>query len=693
MVGVSSAQLNKESKSRQASSSKGESRSAALSSREINTLLDLQIALLEDVSEVVNYDCTMDILTIQKRFRQEGFQFLSKTLSKFCGDFFTSLKTGFFCSTIFRMKYKKGCRLALPSFLFGLTRQVFDEKTGVVLPEPSVDAVKAIRQVTLFLKKYTVPFSAAFQDASLRELISIDKGLPNGLDLVLSGQQDLWSKVVLVEAQKLLEELFHQFDVEAIMPKHGPGAVQEGVEQHEKFQFPRYSRALHSFYPMDVYTSPSLGQARHECEGMSKVLRGSYYKDLQYYPTWEGEREDGEFEGRCSRVAQVPKDSGSLRVIFIEPTGNQWIQGGLARSLMKFLEGNRLTAGRVNFSNQSINQALALEGSRTGLYATVDWSKASDRISRALVRALFPFNIFQAFQSCSSLYLELKWSNGNRSYVKQRKFASMGNGTCFPVESLVFWALSVAAIKMRGAARDDALDAVWVYGDDLIIKSEYVNDVLDILPKYGLMFNEAKSFTVGPFRESCGVDAFLGNDITPLKLKTRMPNGRKDVDGLTGWLDFLHSAIDAGYGRLASLMLARVEKALGDELPVTPYKTNLLSLISPELYSPDLHTEERSRQIDKVKGDGFAMIQQLPFYQGTYIRGWAVKAKTYQPSEKEFSERNAMMRYFSSRPELEKQTNKYESRHHIDAMISAGSARVFAFPHRSTINRSYTIVT
>lgn len=639
-----------------------------LSNSELNTLLDLQIALMRDVSEAIKYDCTRDIATITYRVRHEGFSFLSKTLCKFGDAIFDALQTNIFCSTIFkarRIKNKRTGRiekLALPSFLFGFTSQVFDAKSGVKLPDCNVDAIRSLRQILYFLKKYEIPLTDAEYDDALKELIDVDSLLPAESSYYLLSQPNLHDVdyAVLDLALQLNDELLKDMDTCDIIPKHGPGAVQEGIRQDEKFRFPSWSRVLDWYYPQTLYTNASLRQTLFEDESSLRSITGPNYYDygLRVTEAVEDSIDAAEFKARTARVHAVPKDSRGPRVIFIEPTGNQWIQGGLARALQDHLEKHPFTKGHINFSDQSVNRELALLSSISGENATVDWSKASDRISRALVKAVLPDTKYRAFQCCSSLFLDLKWSTGAHSYIKQRKFASMGNGICFPIESLIFWSLSVASLVIRcGMKPREAMNCVYVYGDDLIIPAIHTSRVVGQLSKYGLKHNESKTLCEGLFRESCGLDAYGGVEITPLRLKTRMPSGMKDVDGLTGWLDFFHLCVERGFGETASILLRVIEKVTGT-LPVTPYKVGLLSMVSEDLYDLYINEIEVPRQKVKWRGSGFEVIEQMPFLQGEVVFGWGLQSRRYSPNYDDFPDEKAWLRWVSCRPTLEKPDRK-----------------------------------
>jgi hypothetical protein len=102
-----------------------------------------------------------------------------------------------------------------------------------------------------------------------------------------------------------------------------------------------------------------------------------------------------------------------------------------------------------------------------------------------------------------------------------KKFAPMGSAVTFPVQSLVFLLLTVYAVRLfdgkEGHLRGlkESFGEVTVFGDDIIAPSRAINAITWVLTQCGLKVNTEKTFSEGNFRESCGMDAFKGYDVTP----------------------------------------------------------------------------------------------------------------------------------------------------------------------------------
>jgi len=105
------------------------------------------------------------------------------------------------------------------------------------------------------------------------------------------------------------------------------------------------------------------------------------------------------------------------------------------------------------------------------------------------------------------------------------KFASMGNGFTFELETLIFWSLCVATAAYY---QEDA-SKVSVYGDDIIVPANIALACIEVLDFCGFKTNKEKSFVFGPFRESCGKDYFEGFPVRPFYLKEAVQDARSAI--------------------------------------------------------------------------------------------------------------------------------------------------------------------
>lgn len=229
-----------------------------------------------------------------------------------------------------------------------------------------------------------------------------------------------------------------------------------------------------------------------------------------------------------NRVTTVPKNFKTDRVIAIEPDLNMYVQKGFGNYIRK-----RLKAWGCNLNDQTTNQDLAMLGSKSGLVATLDLSSASDTVSCEIVRFMLPGDWLYALEQCRSVSGELP--SGQR--IIYQKFASMGTGFTFELESLIFYALALAATEIVGASAS----FVSVYGDDIIVPTSAARLTVDTLTKAGFVINEKKSFIDGDFRESCGKHFLAGKEVTPFYV-------RRKLKSLTS-LFLLHNKLYRWYNR------------------------------------------------------------------------------------------------------------------------------------------------
>jgi hypothetical protein len=350
----------------------------------------------------------------------------------------------------------------------------------------------------------------------------------------------------------------HGFDPMDIIPKHGPGAVATGEKLEEKWQFARLYRDVHRVYPYYEYYLAGWGK-----ELMDRL---DWYRSLE------------RCESGVAKVVLVPKDSRGPRLISCEPLEYQWIQQGLGRKLVDHLESSRITGGHINFRDQEVNRALALSSSKIGDYATLDLKEASDRVSVDLVKLLFANNENVLRCLLATRTTATKLPDG--SVLPLKKFAPMGSALCFPVEALCFWALSVAAVMRRlRLQRQEVGDRVFVYGDDIIVPTDWAPIVMEALELCRLKVNRAKSCVTGRFRESCGMDAFNGVCVTPTRLKKPWI-GSRNGGTYAAWIAFANNMAERGYAVCATLAWEKIEQLYGFVpfgLATSPYPCKIVS--------------------------------------------------------------------------------------------------------------------
>lgn len=216
------------------------------------------------------------------------------------------------------------------------------------------------------------------------------------------------------------------------------------------------------------------------------------------------------------RVEFVRKNWKTDRLITCDSTGNVPLQLAFDSYAKR-----RLRNVGIDLGDQTRNQTMAFYGSVDGSAATIDLKAASDTVAFNTVALLFPEEWFNYLDSVRTPMYKIEDQEPDRFF----KFSSMGNGSTFCIETLIFAACCHAVGSQNFS----------VYGDDIIVETGKYESLVWLLDFFGFTVNTDKSYASGPFRESCGKDWYRGIDVTPFYL--REMDGRKamtchNVNGL-----------------------------------------------------------------------------------------------------------------------------------------------------------------
>jgi len=511
-------------------------------------LRDVQ-TLHSNVFSLTDLRYTLD--KVKRRIRQEGVGFLTKSLPRLGKALDKALSC---CEPLDAVKlgFKPQPNSKLPQLFGELFRQVLDND-GNVLPNACVTSVKSLRQLCYMFYKLELPYDPQLErdvidrfkktedeicDYSQRFHLAVDLIAKDGIK-AYAGITPGWASRTVRKARILLWKVLHSFDEQDIFPKHGPGAVSTGERLSGKYKWTNVPDRITDQYPLDEYFYASGG---HVCDAMSEIVGMGGNEDF-------------------AKVVLVPKDSRGPRLISCEPLANQWIQQGISRALVAHVEKHRLTRDNVRFTDQQPNRFAALQGSFNGKYATLDLNEASDRVTLGLVRLLFPGRLYGALcatRSCGTIL-------PNDEIVRFHKFAPMGSALCFPILALTVWALLRAGLEVLSAnVWDEQFDPadVYVYGDDVIVPAIWAEHAMTILESFGLKINRDKSCTKGFFRESCGMDAFKGHCVTPVRIRT-LWSSRRCPESYVSWIAYANSCHERRYLCCRDLITSRLMAIYG----------------------------------------------------------------------------------------------------------------------------------
>ena len=263
-----------------------------------------------------------------------------------------------------------------------------------------------------------------------------------------------------------------------------------------------------------------------------------------------------EAQHSVARLHAVPKDFSKDRLITIEPSYSSFGQAYVREAMQCSIHCGPLrgTCMDLHYTDgQAIQRRLALKASRTGKLATLDLSDASDGITWAQVQQVFPNWVLSLLDVTRSTRFRLDQAIPGypAGYEEDLSiFAGMGNGTTFTVETLFFAAFVVAYAHLHSLP-----GYVSVFGDDIICSSLTARS-LQFENFSFFKLNQAKSFIgADALRESCGIFAYNGVDITAPKVDG-YPN---TWEGRTALADLHKRSYTSPwpYGQRLSYLIAR----------------------------------------------------------------------------------------------------------------------------------------
>lgn len=464
---------------------------------------------------------------------------------------------------------KKGSRL--PVFLNHLFNKVFGQD-GMPRTDGDIGAQYALRMLTLIFSKVEGPIDESSQKIALTafaERVTSER-FPQGDSQVLS------------LAREILERLFdrRQDSVSALARfqrnpwgKHGPGAVAEKLSPFAKWDLTYWKGVQANLFSL----RPGLSI-------MNRLTERS--------------------EQPVGRVICVPKDFRGPRVISIEPVTNQFAQQGIMAELYRFLPHHWLTRRSIRFDDTSLSCDLCARED----IATVDLKDASDGISLRLARLVLPEWIFRLVTRYRTRALMVK----GLGVIRPTCLATMGNAICFPVQTVIFWALARSFYSQQNYVIDR--NPIRVFGDDIIVPRTGAAEFCSFLTDCGLKVNDEKTCLKTLVKESCGAWYFRGRNTPVIKFKSGDVKNTRDY---IRFISYSKLAKERGFPALSAMCQQLSKEFLGE-----PRKRFNKKLFRLEVRLPAL-----ARQGDCAKLDGPTGLYQwfvhgdtAPFLNGTKLK-------------------------------------------------------------------------
>lgn len=450
-------------------------------------------------------DCDLDKSTVQyclKRLRAEGLKFWTITLPKLAKCVLYSIEMGTFLHRTGPLEEDaltcfawKGRSLRYFRSLLG---KIFCLQTGALLPAPSAVALRSLRQLCEYVYKLNLAFD------SPAKIKAEEKYEANENAVAQLRLSHAWLDALRVNAEKFYPRFAkgQVHDILAYGPRFGPGSFELSGSAKSASE-----RANLPFYIWRNLPDHVIGSCDRKFKGHS-----GYFKPYRKAPV-PVKLVD---EGRTAKVLFVPKDSRGPRVISKEPLHIIKPQMAFLSYAVSALEAD--TNGRINFLDQSVNRGLAQQGSLDRKVSTFDLKDASDMVSYRIAAYISQFmpGVRWFLKNSRSTHYKLPSGRSGQQFA----LAGMGSGLTFPFLALIIH-LSVCThiSSMCELPYKDVSSRVYVYGDDLVVPTEWACYVQTALSKSGLRLNTSKCYVKGPFRESCGGDYLLGIECSPIRLK------------------------------------------------------------------------------------------------------------------------------------------------------------------------------
>lgn len=488
-------------------------------------LMDFEAHYTSDIVSMLSED----IYDLEQRVRTRGLGIIMIDLPKLGKIYDKSLSTGFLPADFdFPRSLRRSKKPPIFGRLFGLSFR----KGQLSNPEPEV--VRYTRALLYAYKKARVDcppnvvkkaHHAYFElDMSLREPTHDWWDVESGPDFSArvsfaegAGSEECYFEGLL----DVLDGVCGWITPSAIPQlgdltgRHGPGAVSDLRGGEDKYLFPAWPDSLaRKFPPGQMMTTWGLSE-------------------LGIPNQWGSSPR--------SKLIAVPKTLDKPRLIASEPTSLMWCQ----QALLSWCRTNTtpVVSTCVDFFTQDHSRDRALWASSDGHHATVDLESASDRLSLWTVeRALASNPELLDFLAAARSFTTFSELVGKESRV--RKFAAQGSALTFYVQSIIYAGCAIAAVlysdgvRRRGDITKDAIyrasRLVRVFGDDIVLPKTALVFLGSIFEHLELKIGMDKTHSEGNFRESCGMDAYLGFQVTPPYLPYVLP--RWDTLELASWV-------------------------------------------------------------------------------------------------------------------------------------------------------------
>jgi len=350
-------------------------------------------------------------------------------------------------------------------------------------------------------------------------------------------------------------------------------------------------------------TSPSEKASSYWSEFLKRVVYRSYPRDGDtHMDSREFSLPVAPVIG-CAGLSTVEKNAEELRVILKGTTIGSWFTLGIGNLFEQALVEHVDIDIKVQ---QEINRMMAIVGSlmdpRFYQYATIDLKKSSDFYYWSLVDWFMcglPNIKALMHESLESEFEYMDNTDASEPVLRSENLhiaGTMGTGWTFPFQTIFYAALCQAILdedhermnnyesncSCERLAHRGNLPEYSVFGDDIIIHEVLAERLMAVLHGIRAEVNLDKSFVTGPFKESCGVDAYAGWNIRPVYI--RHLRDYTDVVDLLNRVTFWCTNWDVSLQRVVTLLLDALPQDRRNAVPI--WELTTAGVRVPEVLMP-----------------------------------------------------------------------------------------------------------
>lgn len=285
-------------------------------------------------------------------------------------------------------------------------------------------------QRTLFVANTVLQFTSRL---TLRDITWIED---ETLAKYLQEEQRLsslnYNEELLSELRDIVSNWLYDFELDA-KPQHGYGATAEvGRSRGTSDKYRHMHVTRQTFRLASLFNWLPDNEAWGEISDALLLGMSGFYSDVDL----------------ISQYQLVPKGINKKRGICMEPVVNMFFQKMIFQSLDRHFRKH--PEMHIDLHEQGHNRDLALEGSKTAAWCTIDLSNASDNVTYAIVDAITRDVPLLHDVLMDARTKRVKVGSGPEApVINIAKFAPMGSACCFPVECLVFAACCELACRRR----------------------------------------------------------------------------------------------------------------------------------------------------------------------------------------------------------------------------------------------------